>query len=68
MRSGAQQIVAELPELPEARRARLVAQYGITEYDAATLTSTRALADQFEEAAAARRRIPSALPTWCRAS
>ena len=50
-----EQIIAELPELPEARRARLVAQYGITEYDAATLTSTRSLADQFEEAAAAAK-------------
>jgi aspartyl-tRNA(Asn)/glutamyl-tRNA(Gln) amidotransferase subunit B len=49
------QIVSELPELPEARRARLVAQYGITEYDAATLTSSRALADQFEEAARAAK-------------
>ena len=55
MKSGAQQIVAELPELPEARRARLVAQYGITEYDATTLTSSRALADQFEEAAGAAK-------------
>ncbi len=50
-----EQIVSELPELPEARRARMVAQYGITEYDAATLTSTRALADQFEEAAGAAK-------------
>ncbi len=50
-----EQIVSELPELPEARRARMVAQYGITEYDATTLTSTRALADQFEEAAAAAK-------------
>ncbi len=50
-----ERIIAELPELPEARRARLVAQYGITEYDAATLTSTRSLADQFEEAAAAAK-------------
>src|SRR5271168_2729916 len=49
------QIIAELPELPEARRARLVTQYGITEYDAATLTSTRSLADQFEEAATAAK-------------
>ncbi|HUI84550.1 MAG TPA: Asp-tRNA(Asn)/Glu-tRNA(Gln) amidotransferase subunit GatB [Candidatus Binatia bacterium] len=47
-----QQIVTRLPELPEARRARLVAQYGITEYDAAILTATRTMADQFEEAAA----------------
>jgi len=50
-----EQIVAQLPELPEARRARLVTQYGITEYDAATLTSTRSLADQFEEAATAAK-------------
>jgi len=50
-----QGIVAQLPELPEARRARLVKQYGITEYDATTLTITRALADQFEEAAAAAK-------------
>jgi aspartyl-tRNA(Asn)/glutamyl-tRNA(Gln) amidotransferase subunit B len=49
------EIVAQMPELPEAKRARLVAQYGITEYDAATLTSTQSLADQFEEAAAAAK-------------
>ena len=49
------QIVRELPELPEARRARMVAQYGITEADAQTLTATRARADQFEEAAGAAK-------------
>jgi len=49
------QIAGKLPELPEARRQRLHTQYGITEYDAATLTSTRSLADQFEEAAAAAK-------------
>ncbi len=49
------EIVAQMPELPEARRARLVEQYGITEYDAAILTSTRMLADQFEEAAGAAK-------------
>ena len=48
-------IAEGMPELPEARRVRLVAQYGITEYDATTLTSTRSLADQFEAAAAAAR-------------
>jgi aspartyl-tRNA(Asn)/glutamyl-tRNA(Gln) amidotransferase subunit B len=40
-----------MPELPEARRKRLVADYGITEYDAGVLTASRALADQFEQAA-----------------
>ncbi|MEO5937221.1 MAG: Asp-tRNA(Asn)/Glu-tRNA(Gln) amidotransferase subunit GatB [Terriglobales bacterium] len=45
------QIKATLPELPEARRARLVKDYGITEQDAGVLTMTRTRADQFEEAA-----------------
>ncbi|MEO6119652.1 MAG: Asp-tRNA(Asn)/Glu-tRNA(Gln) amidotransferase subunit GatB [Terriglobales bacterium] len=44
-------IKATLPELPEARRARLVKDYGITEQDAGVLTITRTRADQFEEAA-----------------
>ena len=44
-----------LPELPEARRKRMVADYGITEQDAQVLTLTRSLADQFEEAAKAAR-------------
>jgi len=44
-----------LPELPEARRKRMVADYGITEQDAQVLTLTRSLADQFEAAAKAAR-------------
>jgi aspartyl-tRNA(Asn)/glutamyl-tRNA(Gln) amidotransferase subunit B len=53
--SWRQQIAAQLPELPEAKRKRLVEQYGITEADAATLTRTQSMADQFEEAAAAAK-------------
>ena len=49
------QIVAKLPELPEAKRKRLVEHYGITEADAATLTRTQAMADQFEQAASAAK-------------
>ena len=45
------EILKAMPELPEARRARLVAAYGISPQDAATLTATRAFADQFETAA-----------------
>jgi aspartyl-tRNA(Asn)/glutamyl-tRNA(Gln) amidotransferase subunit B len=45
-----------LPELPEARRKRMVGDYGITEYDARVLTVTKALADQFEEAAKAAKK------------
>src|ERR1700687_4832169 len=44
-----------LPELPEARRKRMVADYGITGQDAHVLTLSKALADQFEEAAKAAK-------------
>jgi aspartyl-tRNA(Asn)/glutamyl-tRNA(Gln) amidotransferase subunit B len=37
-----------LPELPEAKRIRFVASFGITPYDAEVLTSTQLLADYFE--------------------
>jgi len=40
-----------LPELPEARRKRMLADYRITEQDAQVLTITKAVADQFEAAA-----------------
>jgi aspartyl-tRNA(Asn)/glutamyl-tRNA(Gln) amidotransferase subunit B len=40
-----------LPELPEARRERMVREYGITAKDAGVLTSSRLFADQFEAAA-----------------
>ena len=40
-----------LPEKPEARRARMVADYGIAEYDAEVLSQHKANADYFEAAA-----------------
>jgi aspartyl-tRNA(Asn)/glutamyl-tRNA(Gln) amidotransferase subunit B len=43
-----------LPELPDAKKARFVARYGITEYDAGVLTADVADADFFEEVAAVR--------------
>jgi aspartyl-tRNA(Asn)/glutamyl-tRNA(Gln) amidotransferase subunit B len=40
-----------LPELPEAKRVRFAAEYGLAEADVATLTASRELADFFEAAA-----------------
>jgi len=37
-----------MPELPAAKVARFLRDYGITPYDAGVLTATRALADYFE--------------------
>src|ERR1700690_367191 len=47
------EIRAGLPELPEARRQRMMEDYAITAADAETLAATRGLADQFEAAARA---------------
>ena len=44
-------ILAGMPELPEAKRARLMAAYGLSAQDAATLAADRAFADRFELAA-----------------
>jgi len=49
------EIGSTLPELPEARRRRMIADYGITDYDAQVLTTTKSFADQFEEAAKAAK-------------
>ncbi|MDR7482166.1 MAG: Asp-tRNA(Asn)/Glu-tRNA(Gln) amidotransferase subunit GatB [Armatimonadota bacterium] len=43
---------ASLPELPAARRARFIAAYGLSAYDADLLTATAATADLFEQTTA----------------
>jgi aspartyl-tRNA(Asn)/glutamyl-tRNA(Gln) amidotransferase subunit B len=46
---------AELPELPEARRARMIPEYEINRQDAFTLTASRDFADRFEALARTAR-------------
>ena len=48
------EIEATLPELPDAKKARLQSQYGLTAYDAGVLVSEAARADFFEAAAKGR--------------
>ncbi|MFP5380811.1 MAG: Asp-tRNA(Asn)/Glu-tRNA(Gln) amidotransferase subunit GatB [Gammaproteobacteria bacterium] len=48
-----ERVRAALPELPVAMQARFQAEYGVSAYDAAVLTGSRALADYFETAARA---------------
>src|SRR5215469_3578562 len=45
----------KLPELPEARRARMIGEYDLNEQDARTLTASREFADRFEAAAKTAR-------------
>ncbi|HUG03611.1 MAG TPA: Asp-tRNA(Asn)/Glu-tRNA(Gln) amidotransferase subunit GatB [Steroidobacteraceae bacterium] len=44
---------SSLPELPDAKAARLVRDHGLSEYDAGVLTASRELADYYEQVAAA---------------
>jgi len=52
-----------MPELPQAKRSRFVANFGISEYDAAVLADDRALADYFE-AAAQQAKTPKSVANW----
>jgi len=43
------ELKAKLPELPEAKRDRFIADYGLPQYDAGLLTATKEMADYFED-------------------
>ncbi len=53
----------DLPELPDQRRARFIAQYGLPEYDADVLTAGREFADYFEDCAG-RIKNPKLASNW----
>ena len=63
-----------LPELPDARKARFMADYGLSAYDAEVLVAEKASADYFEAALGEPRPIggrpaapaPRATPSWSR--
>jgi len=42
-------IRASLPELPDARKQRLMKEYGLSEYDAALITASKAMADYLDQ-------------------
>lgn len=54
----------ELPELPAAKKARFMSQYGLTAYDAHTLTASREIADYFEATAAALGQDAKLAANW----
>ncbi len=56
-------IKEQLPELPTAKRARFVSQYGLPDYDAGVLTGEKELADWFE-AGAKMTKSPKGLSNW----
>jgi len=44
-----EEIRANLPELPDSKKERFIRQYGIPEYDAEVLTTSKALANYYED-------------------
>ncbi len=46
--SWREEILRAMPELPDAKKARFMREYGLNDYDAEVLTGSRALADYFE--------------------
>ncbi len=58
------EIAASLPELPQARRQRLIAEYDLPEYDAEVLTDSREMADFFEATAEAFDGSPKTVSNW----
>jgi aspartyl-tRNA(Asn)/glutamyl-tRNA(Gln) amidotransferase subunit B len=56
-----EQMRAELPELPQQKQARYQREYGLSAYDATTLTASRGMADYFEQTLTATT-VSSKLP------
>ncbi|NOY16714.1 MAG: Asp-tRNA(Asn)/Glu-tRNA(Gln) amidotransferase subunit GatB [Gammaproteobacteria bacterium] len=57
-------IRAELPELPGARRERFISDYELSDYDAETLTTSKELADYYEQAVAILPSQPKLIANW----
>ncbi len=53
-----------LPELPDAKAARLQGQYGLSAYDAGVLSASRELAAYYEEVVRAVPREPKLAANW----
>jgi aspartyl-tRNA(Asn)/glutamyl-tRNA(Gln) amidotransferase subunit B len=64
-REWVEAVKEKLPELPEARRDRFIAEYGLSLYDANLLTASRAMADYFEECVKVDTKVsPKEVSNW----
>ena len=59
-----ERVRATLPELPQAKRERFVAQFGLTAYDAELLTGEREAADYFEVLVGESEAEPKLCANW----
>ncbi len=53
-----------LPELPDAKRARFMSQYGLNRYDAGVLTASKAMAAYYETAVRESKSDPKIVANW----
>ncbi len=58
------EIKASLPELPDQRKARYIEEYGLPGYDASVITSSKDLADFFEECLATGYTNAKTVANW----
>jgi aspartyl-tRNA(Asn)/glutamyl-tRNA(Gln) amidotransferase subunit B len=64
-REWVEAVRAKLPELPEAKRGRLMAEYGLPLYDASLLTGSKAMADYFEDCQRVNKEVsPKEVSNW----
>jgi aspartyl-tRNA(Asn)/glutamyl-tRNA(Gln) amidotransferase subunit B len=59
-----ERIRSSMPELPEAKKARFISQYGLPAYDAGVLTSEKALAEYYEAVVKASGGDPKICANW----
>lgn len=59
-----EKVRAELPELPQQKRQRFMDQYGLSNYDATVLVSSRALAAYFETVVKESGNQPKLAANW----
>jgi aspartyl-tRNA(Asn)/glutamyl-tRNA(Gln) amidotransferase subunit B len=53
-----------LPELPDAKRARFIKDYGLNTYDAGVLTASREMADYYEQVVRESQADPKIVANW----
>jgi aspartyl-tRNA(Asn)/glutamyl-tRNA(Gln) amidotransferase subunit B len=63
-RADVERLRSSIPELPTARRARFMRDYGLSDYDARILVDDRALADFFEAAVKAAGGDAKTVANW----
>lgn len=59
-----ERVKGELPELPDAKAQRFVSAFGLPEYDAKVITSTKPLAEFYEKAVAKSAGEPKLVSNW----